>query len=327
MINYNINKKNTVIFLFSLFFACIVSFQLFGYSNDYNLYKQMLLSDDFNVEPIWFLLKSVNKIFFSQIYLLIFVTSFFSMYVKFSILKESLSDYYFIAIICYFFSIFWLHEYTQFRASLAISMFCLLIKPNQRKSKIFLICLLCTLFHYSCLVLFPLIFYLNFKKKVCYILFPTVLLLFSLFISTILRDSNFLLLILSNFSDNPFIKILISKLGHNSSEFSVLNLLYLFLFFLLFLSYFFGIREKKCVDNYYYLCFKLSSYSLCLFYIFSLTPFPVVAFRTSEFFLFFYIVLLIKNLTYIKEKFFYAVFVFVYVILLSVKMLTSTGRL
>lgn len=312
--------------MFVFLFSVIVAYQLLGESLDYANYVDIFSDTKHRIEPIWMLLR-LSKLYIGfSLPTLFFFTTFFSLQSKFNFYYESCEKYYLFLIASYIFTYFWIHEYTQFRVTFALATFVYSYKIQDNKIKLLLMFCVCLLMHYSCIVLFPLLFFLNFKKKGTYVIIPVSLFIIAILFSNRLRNPSFWFELFSRINMEFFTVVIMAKLG-NTSDFTVFNKLYLFLFILFITSYYTGIKNRREPDRLFYFCFKLTSYSLSLFYFFALTPFPVMAFRFSEFFLPFSLVLLIKNIDYIKEKYIYLIFIFIYIFMVSLKMLTSTGRL
>lgn len=156
---------------------------------------------------------------------------------------------------------------------------------------------------------------------------PFVLFFISVLLQPLLIHVDLLNLLVNRFNIE-YISILFKmKSGHFDASLSVFNQLYLAYLFVLFISYKLSIRNKCLINENVSMCFKLLSYSLSLFYILVNFHFPVIAFRLSEFFLPFSLVLLFSGINSIREYSLYILYAMGFTFILGLKFLEKTNIL
>lgn len=321
-------KKNIFLFLVAVLGALICCKQLVGYSNDYFNYEKLFNNEyQITTEPLWNILSYININFLHNFEIIIFCTTFISLFIKINLFSTSEKCKCLLLIVYYFLTFFWLHEYTQFRATVAISIFTLSYYYEKDLRKTIFIYIICLFIHFSCIILFPFLIYSRMNSKRIYVVLPFIFFILAVLFSNFLRQGQWIYEILSVFKLDFFSVIIKGKLGHFDNSFTVFNKLYLMFYLILLITYFLGIKGKCCIDSIYFYSYKIISYSLSVFFIFSCTPFPVMALRFSEFFLPFGLILLVENSKFIKEKFFYFSFSLIIIIIMSVKLLQKTGRI
>lgn len=288
--------------------SALVATQYFGYSRDYNSYIY-IFSSDRSIEPFWYIIRIFNSIFFNgQILVLFFLTTLLALSKKVIYFSSFTNSFLYIILflISYLLSIFWMHEYTQFRAAFVISLTPIgvrLIKEN-KKAKYYLLCLFCMTIHYSSLILFPLYFFCHMKHSRNYVIVPGILLFIAFFFSKLLYQYDLIYDLIKRMNIPALTAVYYMKRGPVLEETYVLNPYYLGIYIILLLNYFLFIRNNKIDKSEDYLMiFKVTSYLLVLFYLMLNTPFSTVAFRFAQFFLMYFLMLLIYPITYIKEKF------------------------
>ena len=325
-------KKNSN---FGLLFCCIICLsivvvlQLFGKSNDFAQYESIFSNTNETIEPFWMVLRLLilNKI--GSFLLLIFCTTTISLFIKFYFFINSVKRLSLLVIFSYIVTFFFLHEYTQFRVSFAVAIFILSFSSirDRRFIRYILFCLICIFIHYSCIIIIPFYFYYNIRNKKIYVILPFVLFFISVLLQPLLIHVDLLNLLVNRFNIE-YISILFKmKSGHFDASLSVFNQLYLAYLFVLFISYKLSIRNKCLINENVSMCFKLLSYSLSLFYILVSFHFPVIAFRLSEFFLPFSLVLLFSGINSIREYSLYILYAMGFTFILGLKFLEKTNIL
>jgi len=164
-------KTNAALFILSISAFLIAVLQPFGYSPDYTNYEfffQQVRIDflgqlkESRFEPGFIYFSGwLAKIFTSDL-LVYGLLVFLSIAVKLFFLKRFSNNAYYIYLACIFyaFKFFPLHELTQLRASLAVSvmMAALYFVQNEKKAVGVALCALAFSFHYSSGILFPFLF-------------------------------------------------------------------------------------------------------------------------------------------------------------------------
>ncbi|MDA3616407.1 EpsG family protein [Polluticaenibacter yanchengensis] len=230
-------------------------------------------------EPFYYLIPSIVKLFFTKYYTIIFlVYAFTSISLKFNSIKKY-TDLFYPSLLVYFSFLFFLHDFTQIRASVAgsLMLFSLRYVKNRELPKFLLTIIISCFFHYSSLVFFPIYFISTTNsKKVIYI----ILLCLSIIISFI--DTSFILnslplemSVLTNKAENyrnlaeqGFLTDL-NKFNTNIIIFTLLSFFYLL-----------KIDFLKTKNEYAIICIKIQVLALFLFQI--LSSIPAIAFRVSE---------------------------------------------
>lgn len=130
-----------------------VSFKVFGFDLDYNNYFNAFKFSFDNKEPFHDFIEIVVKWLNLDFKSYIFLVTFISLSLKFYFFKKY-SQYPELTIICYLMTFFWLHEYTQIRASLAIGFSLIFIaKTIEGKHKQgFFFLIFSILSHYSAII-------------------------------------------------------------------------------------------------------------------------------------------------------------------------------
>lgn len=145
----------------------IASFRVVGNDNDSESYESYFLDYDnpwmvFSVEYSFRLFSRVINLFTDNVHVLFFVYALIGVVVKLMAIRQ-LSEFIFLSLFTYLCHFFILHDMTQIRASVAAAFFLLSIKPlcEGRKRTAFLIMCVSVFFHYSALVIMPLLFFSN----------------------------------------------------------------------------------------------------------------------------------------------------------------------
>lgn len=125
------------------------------------LHPESLMSD-YSYEPLFLLICTYFSTFSSEATVLLMFFAILGVSLKAYSIKR-LTPLFFLPLLIYFSNFFILHETTQIRAGVASGLFLLAIKPLADGARIraALIILVASLFHYSALSLFPLLFLNN----------------------------------------------------------------------------------------------------------------------------------------------------------------------
>ena len=287
------------IILFAALMVAVVAFQCLGYSNDYYGYIKIFLSKNGEkrvaVEPFFYLLRYFNDVFFPSTLTFIFCfTSCFSFYFKYKAISAICKSYCDIIFICYIFSFFLIHEYTQIRVSCALAVFFLslndLIKNRNREYFVKVAIAIC--FHYSSILM--VVFYLYIKmirSRLLLILFPVFGFIFSFASSTLLGEQlRSVVYIIETASG-------LSKSGNVSDFMSPFNLKYLMLLVTFILH-----ALKTCkLDTKNIILLQSVSFGLCCYYWLLPTNLPVIAVRFAEFYTCVFVIYYFSNLISFKK--------------------------
>ncbi|WP_296664928.1 EpsG family protein [Treponema sp. UBA753] len=294
----------------ALFFAIFSAFRVFGLGVDYKGYLEIFYGNA-PIEPVFTLLKSFNQIINKSgksLVFIYFLCAFIGLYLKGSFYAQY-SNNFFISILFYIFTIYFLHEYTQIRAAIALGICYLSVKEiNRRQFKRFVFRILVAMsFHYSAILMFPVYFYCHFfRKQKRYIQFLWITFVASVFFSNFLHGQSLFIFLGSNLYSKLFF---LEKLGalQNMDGFSIFNICY---FLILIMNTIFYFLYKGFPDkNYDFTIFQLSSLSAIMFYCFFNLGFHVVTFRFSEFFIPYFFIVIPKIISRFKEKIFLMPFV------------------
>lgn len=142
-----------------LFIAGVISAgRLLGIGADYDGYRELFTHEGFkrdSIEPAYRFLRYLNDYLFdghvAPIYFISVITA-LSLKIR---AFRSLSSHWNVVLFLYFLSFFFVHEYTQIRAAVAIGIFLCSIKDiNENRPFCFFIkMLIATLFHYSAMIM------------------------------------------------------------------------------------------------------------------------------------------------------------------------------
>jgi len=273
---------------------------LFTITHDYNFV---------NVEPTFYLMVNVSKIFFNDVTRGVFILyALFGVSLTLYAIKKQ-SSYPLLSLIVYFCFFFVLHAMTQIRVGVAAAIFLVAIPDViNRNFKSFLIkTALATLFHYTAIImLFIYLIDSKHKKQLFYLFLPFIGILLSiipgrkLFLMSII---NFLPEFLSN-------KINLYFAMHGVGKLTEVNLFNIYYDSLLIIYYFSIININKFKKETNILQIKILGWMLFIFYFFSF--FPMVSFRTSEFLCIVLIFFLPNLVSIVKEKHFMSFIVILY---------------
>lgn len=321
-------NRHIAIFYYSLVLSIVSAIQLFGKSVDYDNYIQKFGTKNIsqlraNLEPGFIFLSSVNDYLFnSSIKTIFFITAFIALSLKFcAINKLAASNFIFdIAFVFYLLTFFWLHEYTQIRAAIAIGIYfnSLLLL---RKNKIAIYCvytIIATLFHYSGVIMLIFLLFVkifNTKRKCLIIVLAAFL--FAAVAGDVIGNQLHSLL----FQMQVFIGL--TKLGDSSNFISVFNLKYLSLLIVFCISCIFISDNKTDL-----LLLQSTAFGLCFFYYLHPVNLPVVSVRLAEFYTSI-VIILVPNimLRKFKEKYFLLFIINVFFLFYAYSTLKMAGIL
>lgn len=297
------NIANTIIFVMLFVMAAYIAPEV---SHDYfNYYNGFYInSTGFFPEPLSKLIFRLPFNLGLSMFYSLLVFAFLNIYLKFRALKllnVSIPVFF----IIYFSKLYLLHDLTQLRAAVAVSLclFAFYKYINYKNSACFLYIFVAFLFHFSALLFF-IIFLLGREKPRVWLWLALLLasVIFSFidfkpllyYIFTALHAPENYIVYISDASDfkvNPF------------NSLSVINII---IFTIISLNSKF---ISSCFDN---VCYKLYGISIISFYVF--LNFPVLSFRISEFFIIYQALLLAKSIYLIRnsQKFIYLFLLFAY---------------
>lgn len=300
----------------ALFLSLFSAFRIFGTGVDYVGYLGIFYGNK-STEPMFRLLKIINNFVNEGTVTLVFIyffCAFIGLYLK-GVFYAQYSNNFFISILFYIFTIYFLHEYTQIRAAIGLGICYLSVKEiNKREFTKFAIKILFAMcFHYSSVIMFAVYFYCNFfKKPKRYFQILWITFIASVLLYKFLHGQSLFIFLGSNLYSKLFF---LEKLGalQNMADFSVFNICYLLILIMNTIFYFLykGFPDK----NYDFTIFQLSSLSVIIFYCLFNLGFNVVTFRLSEFFIPFVFIVIPKIISRFKEKIFlmpFAVLVLAY---------------
>ena len=274
-------------------FACFVglflvsSFRVFGLDSDYYHYLNLYNFEgqfqeetkEFSFVFIRYLLNAVLELEFGYF---LAIYAFLGVSLKVLSIRRLSPNSYFSAYI-YFFTFFWLHEYTQIRVGVAAALIFLSVSDilKGRLSLFLAKLVLATLFHWSALLALPIYF---FRNKSVWFFFGGV------FLSIVLAPFsanivNSLINVLVDYSI-LFSKYYRSHSGH-LEQFPLFNLYSVLLLSIVVISFFGAYRKKISgrVDDVPSLLVSIFCYSTLLYFLFAGLHRPVLAFRSSELFM------------------------------------------
>ncbi|MDR2408806.1 MAG: EpsG family protein [Bacteroidales bacterium] len=310
-----------------------VATRIFGFGPDYLSYKEIFSASKTSIEPFFSFLRNINLILFhGNIFTIYFCVSVIALILKFEFISAYAHNTIF-SLMFYICTFFFLHEYTQFRAAVAIGIFFSSLGDisHHRLGHYIFKTIIAFLFHYSAVLMLVIYFYCNGIKArgKNYLLFPWAVFIFDVLFSERIRNINFLGGIVQNISQQKnYLRIAILYFerhkGHFETGPTVFNKVYLSVLLICSFVYYAynGFKEKKYEND--YLLFKILSFTVFSFYFFLNFPFPVLAFRVSEYFFPVISVILPNLIIRIREKQMFFIIIWIYVFLLSYLFLTRT---
>lgn len=265
-----------------------------GIGADYDGYVDIFVQKGFvrdSVEPAYRVLRYINDwLFGGQVAFIYFASTLTALYLKMRALGNL--SFHPVLILCfYFLSFFFIHEYTQIRAAVAIGVFLCSIKDINRgnPTHYFYKVVIATLFHYSAIIMVFCWIYVrlaNTKKK-C-VLITIIGLLFSIFVNSFSTLAEYIYLIQATVGLN--------KSGAESDFMSSWNAKYLMLLSLF--IYISIVVKREDVRN--FTLYQIFSFSLCCYYYLLPAQLPVISVRLAEFYAVVFIILLV-NIAFDKK--------------------------
>lgn len=302
---FSTKKRNleSIALFFALFIASL--FQVFGHSVDYSTYLDFLKGVSIQnppIEPFAFFLRDLSRghhlVFFGAFAFVGITTKLIAI--------SSLSKYYYLSLIAYLSSYFFLHDYTQIRAGVASGFFLISLNDlNTRNFKPYMIkTFIAISFHISAIVMLPLYIVCRFRLS----LFKILPVLGFLIAILNIDLQNFVLKILS--VNNFFFELYTQKKGHSGviNVFNLISISYLLLFYLLTII-------VLRLDKTDFLLYKIFSVSLFIFFGLSVLQMPVITFRIYEYLNIVLIILLANLPAYFKQRNLIMIAVVIYFVL------------
>jgi hypothetical protein len=284
--NYFYDISKYIILILSIF---ISGFRAIGYSKDYYTYYSMYYSDSilnwkevlFTPDPSYHVLSKISFIIGFPFYKFSFLISTITCIILFSVFSKIECNRK-ILLLIYGSNLFWIHEYTQIRISIAVSIFLYSIYVAKYKFK-FILFVLSFLFHSSILLLI-LIYILCSIKNINYIkhlIFISSLILFYMYF----KDTIFSHIDKLNVYNDLNNKNILNK----TNIFSLSILFQIISVSIITLTIYYKYNFNDVVSN---IELVISFYGIILFYLFS--DMFVLALRFNELFLVIFVILLAK---------------------------------
>lgn len=272
-----------VYFLLALFLSIAVSFKVFGFDLDYDNYINAFKFSFDNKEPVHNFIEIVVKWLNLDFTAFLFLITFMSLSLKFYFFNKY-SPYPILTVLCYLITFFWLHEYTQIRASLAIGFSLIfvakMIEGKHKQGLIFLI--FSVLSHYSAII--NIFIYVIIKLKRIYLI-----ILFLIVISLIL------LIDIDTFENSLSINSNLLNLyteNHGpKQDFKIFNLNIISIILTLLVCFLFG-KFNPMIEKYIAILF----FSILLYFFFANIQLMTISFRLLEFYLPMLLVLLFHKI-------------------------------
>lgn len=297
-------KINFYVFYTIILLALFSSLRILGIGADFDQYTKIFSDASISIEPIFALMRKVS-IKFGGAQLIFFICNIIALSVIYGVFKI-FCNYPNVAFIFYIFTFFLLHEYTQIRVAMAISILFLSIEDLKNCNfKIFCFkTIFATCFHYSAVFMFFLYFFCTIKRIRLFILIPIFCFLIDLVFIVIFNknyiDLSQLLSFIMNKKDSPFFNI-IFKITYTGNPPSIFNKQYLLFFSLLLSFYYFCIKNNNPSKS-EIIIFKIFSFAITTFYFLLLSGLSNFIYRISEFYLPISIISIDMLLKRIKEK-------------------------
>ena len=288
-------REYYLIFLL-LFIAGVISAgRLLGIGADYNGYRELFTHEGFkrdSIEPAYRFLRYLNDYLFdghvAPIYFISVITA-LSLKIR---AFRSLSSHWNVVLFLYFLSFFFVHEYTQIRAAVAIGIFLCSIKDiNENRSFCFFIkMLIATLFHYSAMIMLFCWIYTRMARSIKFCVVVTLTgVVFSIFFVEFASNLTKYVYLLQDL-------IGLNKSGGESDFMSPWNLKYATLLFLFLLV---STLIKK-EDSLNFTLYMIFSFGVCCYYYLLPLQLPVISVGFAEFYSVVYVILMV-NMAYNKD--------------------------
>lgn len=284
-----------LIFLLIFIPGVVSAGRLLGIGADYGGYIELFtytgLERD-SIEPAYRFLRWLNDFLFdSHVAPIYFISVITALSLKIHAFK-SLSSHWNIVLFLYFLSFFFVHEYTQIRAAVAIGIFLCSIKDidENRPTRFFVKMLIATLFHYSAMIMLFCWIYTRMARSIKFYVVVTLSgVVFSIFFTEFASTLTKYIYMLQDL-------IGLNKSGGESDFMSPWNLKYATLLSLFLLA---STLIKK-EDSLNFTLYKIFSFGLCCYYYLLPLQLPVISVRFAEFYSVVYIILMV-NMAYNKD--------------------------
>lgn len=326
------SRNGVVLFVFiviTVFLIVISGFRPVGFDNDSLAYQSAvssILDGQYDIkEPTFILLAWLDGFVFNNNIAILFIT-----YALIAITIKMVAIYKYsqvplMSLVIYLCMYFTLHDLTQIRVGAAAAFFLLAIPDlTERKIKPYLIKIsIACAFHFSCIILFPLILFSNKRLNIkIYFLMP----FFALAAVLLVQNMDAMLIYFFSYFPGPLGTKAIGYINNlNLGRFDNVNVfskfsLCVFSFFIIYAVALIKYRKPPKEDVIY---FKIMSVMLVVFYVFSSVP--VLASRTFELFGVSLILSLPSLTLKIKQKYFmgcvFIVWAIIYFCVVNVKLL------
>ena len=277
--------KTYVYWGLAIILVAIAGLREVGLDHDSENYEYIFTHSDPDVfellEPSYLFISYILSFFTDDIHVLFLVYACLGVLVKMKAIKE-LTPLYFLPIIVYLGNYFMLHEMTQIRAGVAASMLLMSIRPMTEGRKWVATgwLLIALLFHFSSIVLFPLLFLstteMSFRSKLIWgSTIPAVYLLY------LVHLDPFHIIPIPAFSEKIEIYQELKDKGIAGEDIFVFNYLQLFRIAIFYYTlYFYDVIKQY--NKYLPLLTKMMAISIAS-YVF-LSGIPILAIRVSELF-------------------------------------------
>ena len=159
--------SKTIYVVLGVVLVLYAGFGPIGFSSDSGVYETIYVHYDnplylLSVEYSYLFISRILNTFSSDVHLLFLMYALAGISLKMCAIKR-LSDMWFVPMLVYIGNYYILHDLVQIRASIVSGLFFLSIRPlaEGRRRRVALILFIATLFHYSALSLFPVLFLSN----------------------------------------------------------------------------------------------------------------------------------------------------------------------
>lgn len=309
------NKKINLYFSYlCIILALIAGERLLGIGPDFRNYEEIFSSTTISVEPAFRLFRIMSIQFGGANFAFLFfnIISLSFIYKAF----KRYSPYPFVSFVFYSLTFFFLHEYTQIRAAVAIGIFFLSLEDIKNKDfKQYLVkTIMATCFHYSSIIMIVLYLFCQINKKSLYLFLPLFIFAIDLFLIYGLKQN--ISLLCANYLktlSNSSVEYFVNKIAYQGEIISLFNKQYLSYMGILIAMYFICI--KKTCNEKEFVIFKILSFTLCCWYFLLLSGLTVIIYRIPEFYAPVIVIVLPMLIKRFKEKELPALFSILYILM------------
>ncbi|WP_265129715.1 EpsG family protein [Chryseobacterium oranimense] len=267
-----------VIAILFIFFAFFVGFRGDDVDNDYLLYFKSITIKNYS-RIAEFSFKLIADFFYNNFGSTVLFFLFYAVlgvWLKLVGMKKY-SNYFWLSMVIYFSTFFILQEMNAIRAGVACGFMLLALSPWQQddKMKTFMFLLIAVFFHYSFVVLLPLIFFVKNDDKKIFIFVSLIPLAYLLYFIIDIKNIFAVLNV-------TYVQEKSTAYDYNETETKVLSTVFIIKIIFIALSYIF---RKKLADNNegFYLYLKL--YCIGLFMVVVLAKLPAASMRFLDIFI------------------------------------------